>query len=76
MSLITMLFLTAIAGLGILVLLNWVAISEANGMERCRRILLMLLSIPCTSVTIWWVSHQLEDQRIDSYKNPNVKVRG
>lgn len=76
MSLWLMLTLTAISGLGIFVLVNWVAMSEAKGMARCRKVVLLLVSVPCTSVTIWWVSHQLEVQRVDSCVCPNARANG
>lgn len=64
------LFLTAIAGLGIFALVNWVAISQGYVMERYRRILLAIASVPLSLLTIWWVSHQLEE-RVPS-QSPNV----
>lgn len=70
MSLTIKLFLTATAGLGIFALVNWVAMSEEDGMERYRRILLVLLSIQLSLLTTWWVSHKLEDH-LGSFENPN-----
>ncbi len=67
--------LTAVSGLGIFVLVSWVAMSEAKAMERCRRLVLPISSVPQSLVTIWWVSHQLEAQRVISCATPNDPVQ-
>ena len=76
MSLLIALILTAISGLGIFALMAWVAMSEAKVMERCRRVALLLASIPCTSATIWLVSHQLEEYIESPCATPNVQIEG
>ena len=61
---IMLITLTAITGLGILALGTWVGMTRAKWMESCRRLVLLIASIPLSLVCMWWISHQLEDQRV------------
>lgn len=70
------LLLTAIAGLGTFALLQWAAMSSANGMAGCRLLLLTLASSTCTIVTIGWASHQLEMKFPEAQNPPNAELRG
>ena len=72
---VMMITLTAISGLGIIVLVSWAAMSEAKVMERCRRLVLLVASIPLSLLTIWWVSHQLESH-VPKSLDPNAEITG